>query len=83
MFLGRNPTKRPNRKETSISTDWYSCTFESGYCGWKNDSFAEFGWSRTSKQTPTDETGPRWDHTKAGGKKLPGKIVLCSFQCNN
>ncbi|XP_039254872.2 MAM and LDL-receptor class A domain-containing protein 1-like [Styela clava] len=62
----RRPTRKPERKVTG--TAWYNCDFESGYCGWKNDSTAEFQWFRTNTETPTGETGPRWDHTKAGDR---------------
>ena len=41
----------------------FSCTFETDYCGWSNDSRGDFYWIRNKGRTPSDETGPPWDHT--------------------
>ena len=40
-----------------------SCNFDRDFCGWTNDSGAEFTWSKNKGTTPSDGTGPPWDHT--------------------
>ncbi|XP_020615666.1 MAM and LDL-receptor class A domain-containing protein 1-like [Orbicella faveolata] len=39
------------------------CNFESGLCGLKADKNATFHWTVGSGQTPTESTGPSYDHT--------------------
>ncbi|XP_055595581.1 tyrosine-protein kinase receptor [Uranotaenia lowii] len=42
------------------------CDFESGWCGWQNYGNAILSWARHSGPTPTEKTGPDWDHTHEG-----------------
>ena len=39
------------------------CNFQSGLCGLKADKNATFHWTVGSGQTPTESTGPSYDHT--------------------
>lgn len=39
------------------------CDFDLDYCGWKNDTQAEFAWWRHKGSTSTTLTGPSTDHT--------------------
>ena len=40
-----------------------SCDFDHGFCSWTNDTSAEFTWTKNKGRTPSDDTGPAWDHT--------------------
>eukprot|EP00105_Crassostrea_gigas_P015139 XP_011432046.1 PREDICTED: MAM and LDL-receptor class A domain-containing protein 1 [Crassostrea gigas] len=44
-----------------------SCDFEQDLCGWQNDNFDDFDWSRMKGSTATPNTGPRADHTSSTG----------------
>ncbi|CAK8696661.1 unnamed protein product [Clavelina lepadiformis] len=63
--------KRASHKETShlLSDELpdFSCNFDTSYCGWKNDSEADFSWTRIKGMTPSMDTGPPWDHTTKDG----------------
>ena len=39
------------------------CNFENGWCGWQNSGKAIMEWTRHSGPTPTEKTGPEFDHT--------------------
>lgn len=39
------------------------CDFEDGWCGWQNSGKAIMEWARWTGSTPTDKTGPEFDHT--------------------
>ncbi|CAF3694948.1 unnamed protein product, partial [Didymodactylos carnosus] len=39
------------------------CDFETSYCGWTNDTTADFYWIRAQKETLSSNTGPSADHT--------------------
>ncbi|KAF4519176.1 hypothetical protein B566_EDAN008239 [Ephemera danica] len=39
------------------------CSFEDGWCGWHNVAGKDLNWTRHSGRTPTDHTGPSYDHT--------------------
>ncbi|CAB4013144.1 MAM and LDL-receptor class A domain-containing 2-like, partial [Paramuricea clavata] len=41
----------------------YDCDFTDNTCGWRQSSFDDFEWARTSEGTPSRNTGPDWDHT--------------------
>ncbi|XP_071104484.1 uncharacterized protein [Haliotis cracherodii] len=44
------------------------CDFEDeGICGWSQDTFDNFEWTRMSGTTPTMSTGPPGDHTTGSG----------------
>ncbi|XP_067655508.1 uncharacterized protein [Haliotis asinina] len=44
------------------------CDFEEeGICGWSQDTFDDFEWTRMSGTTPTMSTGPPGDHTTGSG----------------
>ena len=47
------------------------CNFQNGPCGLKPEKNAAFHWTVGSGQTPTESTGPSYDHTsfKKDGKK--------------
>lgn len=47
------------------------CSFQNGLCGLKSDKNATFHWTVGSGQTPTENTGPSYDHTSfdKDGKK--------------
>lgn len=42
------------------------CDFESGTCGWTNDTSADFQWTRSNGATDSLNTGPQTDHTTLG-----------------
>ena len=52
------------------------CNFQTGRCGMKPDKNATFHWSLGSGQTPTENTGPSYDHTSFNkdGKTSQNKI---------
>ncbi|XP_035827620.1 MAM and LDL-receptor class A domain-containing protein 2-like [Aplysia californica] len=39
------------------------CTFESGFCGWMQDTKDQLDWTRNKGKTPSFATGPSIDHT--------------------
>ncbi|XP_033212809.1 ALK tyrosine kinase receptor [Belonocnema kinseyi] len=39
------------------------CNFETGWCGWKNVPGRPLNWTLHQGPTPTDRTGPSYDHT--------------------
>ena len=39
------------------------CSFQNGQCGLKSDRNATFHWTVGSGQTPTEKTGPSYDHS--------------------
>lgn len=39
------------------------CNFQNGPCGLKAEKNAAFHWTVGSGQTPTESTGPSYDHT--------------------
>lgn len=39
------------------------CDFEDGWCGWQNSGRVIMLWERHAGPTPTDKTGPEYDHT--------------------
>jgi hypothetical protein len=39
------------------------CDFEADWCGWQNNGNAILLWSRHAGPTPTERTGPEFDHT--------------------
>ncbi|CAH1263488.1 PKD1L3 [Branchiostoma lanceolatum] len=41
----------------------FDCDFETGMCGWTQDSEDDFDWSRHKGSTSTENTGPPFDHT--------------------
>lgn len=47
-----------------------SCDFDQDLCGWQNDNFDDFDWSRMKGSTATPNTGPRADHTSSTGGSL-------------
>lgn len=44
-----------------------NCTFETGYCGFFQESLDNFDWTRTNRSTPSSGTGPDRDHTTGHG----------------
>ena len=40
------------------------CDFEVDYCGWSNDTTAQFNWTRHQGKTSSTDTGPSTDHTQ-------------------
>lgn len=49
---------------TAITGLQISCAFEDGtHCGWKQDVDHEADWILHHRATPTEETGPLYDHT--------------------
>lgn len=65
-----------------ITIGSFDCNFDNGYCGWLNDSTAEFYWYRTTNETPSKDTGPPWDHTQAGGRCKNLTIISYSIYRN-
>ena len=53
---------------------FWTCTFQEGFCGlininsgtdsrWGRDT-SNFDWTRRTENTPSEETGPSFDHTR-------------------
>ncbi|CAH1274166.1 MALRD1 [Branchiostoma lanceolatum] len=47
--------------------DNVDCDFDTGLCGYQQDSTDDFDWTRQQGSTPTDQTGPSSDHTTGSG----------------
>ncbi|XP_071104485.1 mucin-21-like [Haliotis cracherodii] len=52
---------------TCNSINTMECDFEKGICGWGQDTFDNFEWTRMSGATPKRGTGPPGDHTTGSG----------------
>ncbi|XP_048242363.1 mucin-5AC-like isoform X2 [Haliotis rufescens] len=52
---------------TCNSINTMECDFEKGICGWGQDTFDNFEWTRMSGATSTRGTGPPGDHTTGSG----------------
>ncbi|EDO37725.1 predicted protein, partial [Nematostella vectensis] len=52
------------------------CTFEAGYCRWRNSRDDQFDWQLHSGATLSRYTGPSYDHTFRS-HKLKGKYIYC------
>ena len=46
------------------------CSFENGFCGLKHDNNMEHQWHLNSGNTPSTDTGPRYDHTTYSQKGI-------------
>lgn len=54
------PTPPPTKPPPIIN----NCTFEGGFCSWKNLNGDDFDWTRSRGSTASWSTGPTVDHTK-------------------
>lgn len=52
----------PSEAQPSNSTS-INCSFETDTCGWYDDIFGDFRWTRHKGSTSTTSTGPSFDHT--------------------
>lgn len=68
----------PTFPPTSIPTGG-ACDFERGLCNWLVNQLAAGRFSRRKGETPSRNTGPRYDHTK---KDSTGKVLTNSFLCS-
>ena len=59
----KDDSTTPTLAPTSAPTPG-SCNFETGLCGWTVDSTAAATFRRGQGETPSRNTGPRYDHTK-------------------
>ena len=67
------PTYPPTKAPSSGS-----CDFERGLCNWIIDQTMAAKFSRRSGETPSRNTGPRYDHTKQDSTgKVDTRLVLC------
>ncbi|BFZ16139.1 hypothetical protein BsWGS_19178 [Bradybaena similaris] len=58
---GKNWSSQPPRCIEAVTID---CDFEtSTFCGWSQDDTDDFDWTWSKGETPTANTGPRFDHT--------------------
>nr|XP_054770411.1 MAM and LDL-receptor class A domain-containing protein 1-like [Lytechinus pictus] len=55
-------TVRTSPKMDQASSQ-FDCNFDSGFCGWTQDSTDYFDWTLRSGSTPSVNTGPSSDHT--------------------
>lgn len=55
------------------------CDFENGWCGWQNTGKAMMEWSRHLGPTPTDKTGPSYDHTFQHNDTLDGHFLFVNM----
>lgn len=67
------PTYPPTQAPSSGS-----CDFEKGMCYWIIDQTTAGKFSRRRGETPSSNTGPRYDHTK---QDSTGKVQTHSFLC--
>ncbi|CAH3118157.1 unnamed protein product [Pocillopora meandrina] len=58
--LAMPPTPPPTKPPPIIN----NCTFEGGFCSWKNLNGDDFDWTRSRGSTASWSTGPTVDHTK-------------------
>lgn len=70
----KDDSTTPTVPPTSTPTPG-SCDFERGMCNWIVDSTAAARFSRWRGETPSRNTGPRYDHTK---KDSTGKMLFHS-----
>ncbi|CAH1794870.1 unnamed protein product [Owenia fusiformis] len=70
-----NQTKKIKKQNTAQSKNnkedegaFLFCDFESSSCKFSKDTSLDFGWTRSSGNTNTEDTGPSRDHTK-GNKR--------------
>ena len=70
----KDDSTTPTLPPTSAPTPG-SCDFERGMCNWIVDSTTALRFSRWRGETPSRNTGPRYDHTK---KDSTGKHRLLS-----
>ena len=63
-------TIHEDKKNFSIASVGFNCTFERNLCSWTQDNTDQFDWTRTSGSTPSSSTGPSVDHTTGTGKWL-------------
>ena len=60
-----------------------SCVFETGVCGWKDESLGSYKWELGSAATPSANTGPSKDHTlnNAAGEIPEETSAVCLSVC--
>ncbi|CAG9855575.1 unnamed protein product [Phyllotreta striolata] len=56
------------------------CNFEDDWCGWQNVDVKVLSWIRHNGSTPTNFTGPNFDHTYKNGT---GKYLFVNMLANN
>ena len=54
-----------------------TCTFESGLCGWVQDTTDTLNWTVDSGGTSSTGTGPSFDHTTGAG--LVSGTIYCKW----
>ena len=62
--------------------DHLSCTFEEGFCQWKNvqdEAMDHFDWQRWNGSTRSRKTGPKYDHTLGAHSSSKGDLLVCLF----
>lgn len=52
------------------------CNFENGWCGWTNALGTQLNWTLHRGSTPSERTGPSYDHTY---RNETGNVSLDSF----
>ena len=60
----------------------FNCTFDDSHlCGWTQSAVEDYALSLNSGKTPSDGTGPLYDHTTGGMcnayEQLPQKSTVC------
>ncbi|XP_045197098.2 MAM and LDL-receptor class A domain-containing protein 1-like isoform X2 [Mercenaria mercenaria] len=53
--------------QIAIDRDSFNCSFDDGFCNWEQDKTDDFDWKWLSGSTPTQRTGPEFDHTSGEG----------------
>lgn len=61
-----NENLRPLLKNKPFFLDPGTCSFDTGLCGYTQDSNDRFDWSRNNGSTPSWETGPDKDQSGTG-----------------
>lgn len=56
------------------------CNFEDDWCGWQNVDVKVLSWIRHNGSTPTNFTGPNFDHTY---KNSTGKYLFVNMLTDN
>ncbi|XP_075427180.1 IgGFc-binding protein-like isoform X9 [Ascaphus truei] len=91
----RSSTPKPPTSSTTYHPDEctgnLNCSFDDDFCNWKQSSSDTMDWIRLKGPTPSDSTGPSYDHTTGDGfyiyidgrDSLSGDVaLLLSPQCN-
>lgn len=59
----------------------FTCTFDNDFCEWVQADYSSIDWIRNKGPTPTQNTGPSFDHTTGGRNSNQYTAVLQAEGC--